>query len=50
MMDQYPLHMINLPSLQDFNEKVPKDEDLQDLDVLRFRPNIIRRSSIKGMS
>lgn len=40
---QYPLHILNLPSLQDFNSQVPKDEDLQELDVLRFRPNIISK-------
>ncbi|RYP48079.1 hypothetical protein DL769_011251 [Monosporascus sp. CRB-8-3] len=39
--DAYPLHIMNLPSLQDFNSRVPKDKDLQELDVLRFRPNII---------
>ncbi|KAK7750367.1 hypothetical protein SLS62_007666 [Diatrype stigma] len=39
--DAYPLHILNLPSLRDFSSQVPKDQELQDLDVLRFRPNII---------
>jgi hypothetical protein len=30
-----------LNSVQDFSDMVPKDEDLVQLDVLRFRPNII---------
>ncbi|KAI0432552.1 hypothetical protein F5Y09DRAFT_339611 [Xylaria sp. FL1042] len=39
--DAYPLHMITLESLQKFSEEVPKDDDLKDLDVRRFRANII---------
>lgn len=32
---------MNMSSMQDFSSKVPKDETLKKLDVLRFRPNII---------
>ncbi|KAI1505299.1 MOSC domain-containing protein [Biscogniauxia marginata] len=39
--DAYPLHMLNLNSLQQFSADVPKDEDLKELDALRFRANII---------
>ncbi|KAF6842098.1 MOSC domain-containing protein [Colletotrichum plurivorum] len=39
--DAYPLHMMNLTSLQEFDSKVPKDENLRQLDVGRFRSNII---------
>lgn len=38
---QYPLHIQNLSSVQDFGAKVPKDGELQDLHALHFRPNII---------
>ncbi|KXJ92281.1 MOSC domain-containing protein [Microdochium bolleyi] len=39
--DAYPLNLINLASVQDFDAHVPKDEDLKQVDVFRFRPNII---------
>ncbi|KAH9908791.1 hypothetical protein F4778DRAFT_364814 [Xylariomycetidae sp. FL2044] len=39
--DAYPLHLMNLNSLQAFSSEVPKDEELKQLDVMRFRPNII---------
>ncbi|OLN88050.1 Mitochondrial amidoxime reducing component 2 [Colletotrichum chlorophyti] len=39
--DAYPLHLMNLSSLQEFDSQVPKDEDLEHLDVRRFRSNII---------
>lgn len=39
--DAYPLHLMTLNSIQKFSEEVPKDDDLKELDVLRFRPNII---------
>ncbi|KAK6064857.1 MOSC domain-containing protein [Seiridium cupressi] len=39
--DGYPLHIQNLASVQKFSTEVPKDEDLKQLDILRFRPNII---------
>ncbi|TEA21765.1 Mitochondrial amidoxime reducing component 2 [Colletotrichum sidae] len=39
--DAYPLHLMNLTSLRDFDSKVPKDENLQNLDVRRFRSNLI---------
>ncbi|KAH8160400.1 hypothetical protein CIB48_g7847 [Xylaria polymorpha] len=38
---QYPLHVITLNSLQKFSEEVPKDDQLKELDVRRFRANII---------
>ncbi|XXG98566.1 hypothetical protein Hte_004891 [Hypoxylon texense] len=39
--DAYPLHLMNLSSVHEFSSEVPKDDDLKELDVLRFRPNII---------
>ncbi|KAI1165093.1 MOSC domain-containing protein [Nemania serpens] len=39
--DAYPLHVITLNSLQQFSEEVPKDEQLKEIDVRRFRANII---------
>jgi uncharacterized protein YcbX len=39
--DAYPLHMINLTSLRDFEGKVGLDKDLTELDVRRFRANVI---------
>ncbi|KAF4773857.1 MOSC domain-containing protein [Colletotrichum scovillei] len=39
--DAYPLHIMNISSLQDFDAKVPKDDELKHLDVRRFRSNII---------
>ncbi|KAI5868566.1 hypothetical protein GGS23DRAFT_546222 [Durotheca rogersii] len=39
--DAYPLHLMNLSSVQQFSSEVPKDDDLKELNVLRFRPNII---------
>ncbi|CRK18224.1 hypothetical protein BN1723_011540 [Verticillium longisporum] len=39
--DAYPLHLMNLGSLQDFDSQVPKDGDLKYLDVRRFRSNLI---------
>lgn len=40
-MRQYPIHLMNLSSLQEFDSEVPKDEELTQLDVRRFRSNII---------
>lgn len=34
---------MSLSSLQEFSKEVPKDDALRELDVLRFRPNIIRK-------
>ncbi|KAI0457635.1 MOSC domain-containing protein [Xylaria acuta] len=39
--DAYPLHVITLNSLQKFSEDVPKDDQLKEIDVRRFRANII---------
>ncbi|KAL0944366.1 mosc domain-containing protein [Colletotrichum truncatum] len=39
--DAYPLHLMNLSSLSEFDSQVPKDDDLKQLDVRRFRSNII---------
>ncbi|OTB08098.1 hypothetical protein M426DRAFT_317203 [Hypoxylon sp. CI-4A] len=39
--DAYPLHLMTLNSLKEFSSEVPKDDELKELDVLRFRPNII---------
>ncbi|KAI0506429.1 hypothetical protein F5B22DRAFT_623510 [Xylaria bambusicola] len=39
--DAYPLHMLTLGSVQQFSKEVPKDEELKELDVRRFRANII---------
>ncbi|KAI0403920.1 hypothetical protein F4802DRAFT_266193 [Xylaria palmicola] len=39
--DAYPLHMITLDSLQEFSKQVPKDDQLKELDVRRFRANIV---------
>ncbi|TRX98855.1 hypothetical protein FHL15_000197 [Xylaria flabelliformis] len=39
--DAFPLHLVTLNSLQKFSEEVPKDDQLKELDVRRFRPNII---------
>ncbi|KAI0914915.1 hypothetical protein F4823DRAFT_605 [Ustulina deusta] len=39
--DAYSLHMITLGSLQQFSEEVPKDDQLKEIDVRRFRANII---------
>ncbi|ORY63245.1 MOSC domain-containing protein [Pseudomassariella vexata] len=42
--DAYPLHLMNLNSFQQFNSEVPKDADLKQLDVRRFRPNILKNT------
>ncbi|KAI0022703.1 hypothetical protein F4780DRAFT_732639 [Xylariomycetidae sp. FL0641] len=39
--DAYPLHLMTLNSLQAFSSELAKEDKLQELDVLRFRPNII---------
>ncbi|CCC06848.1 hypothetical protein SMACR_00875 [Sordaria macrospora] len=39
--DAYPVHMLNLSSVQDFDAKIDKDDNLKSLDPLRFRANII---------
>lgn len=41
---QYPLHLISLGSLQEFDSQVPKDEELKQVDVQRFRANLISTS------
>ena len=38
---QYPLHLLNLSSVRDFEAKVAKDEALRVLDPRRFRANLI---------
>ena len=38
---QYPLHLLNLTSVRDFDAKIDKDEALSVLDPRRFRANII---------
>jgi hypothetical protein len=40
---QYPLHLLNLASVRDFEAKIEKDEALRELDPRRFRANIIRK-------
>ncbi|KAK4237298.1 hypothetical protein C8A03DRAFT_44832 [Achaetomium macrosporum] len=39
--DAYPLHLLNLTSVRDFDAKIDKDETLPALDPRRFRANII---------
>jgi uncharacterized protein YcbX len=39
--DAYPVHLITLPSVEDFEGKMEKDEQMSSLDVRRFRANII---------
>ncbi|KAH6856605.1 hypothetical protein B0I37DRAFT_367910 [Chaetomium sp. MPI-CAGE-AT-0009] len=39
--DAYPLHLLNLTSVRDFDAKIEKDEELRELDPRRFRANII---------
>ncbi|KAK4039044.1 hypothetical protein C8A01DRAFT_16931 [Parachaetomium inaequale] len=39
--DAYPLHLLNLTSVRDFDAKIDKDEALRELDPRRFRANII---------
>ncbi|KAK4151259.1 hypothetical protein C8A00DRAFT_17311 [Chaetomidium leptoderma] len=39
--DAYPLHLLNLTSVRDFEDKIDKDEALRELDPRRFRANII---------
>jgi uncharacterized protein YcbX len=41
---QYPLHLLNLTSVRDFDAKIDKDEALPVLDPRRFRANIIGES------
>ncbi|KAI2629450.1 hypothetical protein GGS21DRAFT_526246, partial [Xylaria nigripes] len=41
--DAYPLHIISLDSVREFSKGVPKDDQLTQLDVGRFRANIIRK-------
>ena len=36
--------MLNLSSVQDFDAKIDKDDNLKSLDPLRFRANIIGKS------
>lgn len=40
---QYPLHLLNLSSVRDFDAKIDKDEALRVLDPRRFRANIISK-------
>lgn len=37
---------MNISSLQDFDAKVPKDDELKHLDVRRFRSNIIGKCDL----
>ncbi|KAK3400145.1 hypothetical protein B0T20DRAFT_178160 [Sordaria brevicollis] len=39
--DAYPVHLLNLSSVQDLDSKIAKDDNLKSLDPLRFRANII---------
>ncbi|KAJ4421572.1 hypothetical protein N0V85_000095 [Neurospora sp. IMI 360204] len=39
--DAYPVHLINLSSVQDLDAKIDKDDNLKSLDPLRFRANIV---------
>jgi uncharacterized protein YcbX len=39
--DGYPLNLMNVHSVQALNDRVPKDEKIQDVDVRRYRANII---------
>jgi uncharacterized protein YcbX len=41
---QYPLHLLNLSSLQDLESKMEKDQIIPSLDVRRFRANMIGNS------
>ena len=41
---QYPLHLLNLTSVRDFDAKIVKDDALRVLDPRRFRANIIGES------
>ena len=42
---QYPLHLLNLSSVRDFDAKIDKDEGLRVLDPRRFRANFISEFS-----
>ncbi|KAH7030925.1 uncharacterized protein B0I36DRAFT_116100 [Microdochium trichocladiopsis] len=42
--DAYPLNLVNLASVRDFDALVPKDENLKKVDLHRFRPNIVTYS------
>lgn len=44
-MEQYPVNVMNLNSVHKFQAEIPQDAELPQLDVLRFRPNIIRQCS-----
>ncbi|KAK3943874.1 hypothetical protein QBC46DRAFT_361615 [Diplogelasinospora grovesii] len=39
--DAYPLHMLNLSSVRDFETKIQGDDQMKELDPRRFRANII---------
>lgn len=39
--DAYPLHMVTVESLRDFESKVKLDAEMRELDVRRFRANVI---------
>ncbi|TLS29105.1 hypothetical protein PpBr36_01730 [Pyricularia pennisetigena] len=39
--DAFPLHLLNLSSVRDLNDKIAQDENLKTLDARRFRANII---------
>ncbi|KAK7397947.1 hypothetical protein QQX98_012684 [Neonectria punicea] len=39
--DAYPLHLLNLTSMQDLDTLLLKDDTMNGLDARRFRPNII---------
>ncbi|KAL6860102.1 hypothetical protein ACO1O0_004127 [Amphichorda felina] len=45
--DAYPLHLLSLSSLQDFDSKVEKDQIIRALDARRFRANIIGNASLR---
>lgn len=39
------MNIQNISSVQQFGTEIPKDAGIKKLDVLRFRPNIIRKYS-----
>ena len=42
---QYPLHLLNLSSVEDLESKILKDDDIAEVDARRFRANIIGKLS-----
>ncbi len=46
---QYPLHLLNLSSVRDFDAKIDKDDALSVLDPRRFRANLISESYLPNL-